>query len=76
MMIWVEVYRDTVDRDFVPAPGKCNYISLLIPKETLLAFLKDRGLTWEYFENESITPDFDGLYEFAKGKIALMKYSD
>ena len=73
-MIWVAVYRDTVERDFVPAPGKHNCVSLLIPKETLLAFLEDRGLTWEYFENESITPDFDGLYEFAKGKIALMKY--
>lgn len=60
----------------VPAPGKHNCVSLLIPKETLLAFLKDRGLTWEYYENESITQDFDGLYEFAKGKIALMKYSN
>lgn len=71
-LVWVAVYADEVGNN---KSEEYPCIELLIPVKTLKGFLFQKGMSWEYYEKESVTEDFDGLYEFAGDEIVAMRYS-
>ena len=75
-LIWIPVYRDEVEPKYDPCCDEDHYpcVALLIPEETLRRFLSAKALSYEYYEKESVTHDFDGLYEFAKNDVVAMRY--
>lgn len=75
-LVWVPVYRDEIEPDYDVHKDQEQLpcVELLIPVDALKLFLFDNNMTWDYYEKESCTSDFDGLYEFAKEKILAMRY--
>lgn len=75
-LTWIAVYRNEVELEYNPYLDDENYpcVELLVPTETLKQFLREHNMTWRYHMRESITDDYNGLYEFAKDKIVAMRY--
>ena len=75
--VWVTVYRDIVEPGYDQITGEYDLpcVELLIPRETLLAWLKEKNLSWDWYVNESLTEDFDDLYKFARDHVIAKKYT-
>lgn len=75
-LVWVTVYRSEVEKNYTYENDE-DYpcIDLLIPEDKLKLFLFEHNMTWKYYVEESITMDFDGLYDFAKEDVVAMRYS-
>jgi len=76
-LTWVTVYRDTVEEYTDPQEYEnAPCIELLVPTSTLIMFLCDKGMSWDYFKNESLTEDFNEFYDYAKDKVILARYCE
>lgn len=74
--IWVPVYRDIIETDYDPLEDIDHLpcVELLITKGKLMEWLRRENRSWDWFENESITGDFDDLYSFVKPDVIKMRY--
>lgn len=76
-LMWATVYRYCVEPDVsCEDMYKFPCVALLIPKRKFAKWREKVGMTLEYFENESVTADFDTLYEFIKDDVVLAVYSE